>query len=646
MKSVLLIIAICFWGVCTHAQLNRHYFDYKGNEIKLSNRESSLRLPKNFNPVMDYPIRDVSICLGPDSTYYMTGTTGFPDWWAVTGDIQIWKSKNLVDWVPIIQHPRKRTVVWNVDRNGSWEKKVQLRDSVPFRPLWAPEIHYFNDTFWLVYSIPRLGNGILKSTSGKAEGPYEKVLAKDGPLTADIDASLFKDDDGQLYFVCGEGKIIPMKSDLSAPLDTPRLLKPANALHVGFEGAFLFKHQGLYYLSAAEFVNGSYHAFVAWSKDIYGPYSERKLCVPHGGHNTFFKDVEGRWWSTFFGNDAQSPFKERAGILGVHIKNGEVQLDSNRFSGNESRKDRAELGDVLQQLHSPILLKGNNREAFRDPAVLLKGDTIFLYFSYMEIADDGKIHAYTAMTYSQDLKEWSEMKILTPRDQSLNFSSPGNIIQYKNEWIMCLQTYPRPDYHVSEMPRYGNKDSRIYCMRSKDLINWSEPELLHVKGNDVKPKNMGRMIDPYFLEDKDEAGKWWVFYKQNGMSMSYTYDFKNWTYAGKVDAGENACVIVDDNQYWLFHSPENGIGIKRTKDLKDWTDIGEVITLGQQNWLWARGRITAACVIDARSNSNFKRYLMFFHGSGPLTEKEGDFDKNSSIGIAWSDDLFHWEFIQ
>ncbi|MDQ6762706.1 MAG: hypothetical protein M3015_08765 [Bacteroidota bacterium] len=34
---------------------------------------------------------------------------------------------------------------------------------------------------------------------------------------------------------------------------------------------------------------------------------------------------------------------------------------------------------------------------------------------------------------------------------------------------------------------------------------------------------------------------------------------------------------------------------------------------------------------------------MFFHGSGPLKEEEGDFDKNASIGIAWSNNLVQWD---
>lgn len=69
-----------------------------------------------------------------------------------------------------------------------------------------------------------------------------------------------------------------------------------------------------------------------------------------------------------------------------------------------------------------------------------------------------------------------------------------------------------------------------------------------------------------------------------------------------------------------------------------------MITLGQQNWKWARGRISAGTIIDLRKVNGINKYLMFFHGSGPLTEEKGDFDKNSSLGIAWSDDLTNWEW--
>jgi hypothetical protein len=297
----------------------------------------------------------------------------------------------------------------------------------------------------------------------------------------------------------------------------------------------------------------------------------------------------------------------------------------------------------LEKLKSPVLFHGNERLAYRDPAVLHHNGIFFLFFTMVEIEKDGLVFSYTATSNSKDLAHWTKPRKLTPRDQNLDYSSPGNIIRFRDEWLLCLQTYPRPDYTAKKMPVFGNQAARLFIMRSKDLKNWGEPELLKVKGPEVAAADMGRMIDPYLLEDKDEPGKYWCFYKQNGVSMSYTYDFKNWSYSGHTESGENTCVLIDDNQYLLFHSPSNGIGIKKSADLKTWADWGNLITLGQAGWEWAKGRITAGTVVKLGGNQQVK-YLMFFHGSGPLTEKQGDFDKNASIGITWSNDLINWEW--
>jgi hypothetical protein len=261
----------------------------------------------------------------------------------------------------------------------------------------------------------------------------------------------------------------------------------------------------------------------------------------------------------------------------------------------------------------------------------------------MEIELDGRIYSYVASSKSTDLVNWTSPRKLTVKDQNLDFSSPGNVIRFQDEWLLCLQTYPRPDYTVDQMPRYANSSARLFIMRSKDLENWSEPELLKVKGPDVPVAEMGRMIDPYLLQDKEEPGKYWCFYKQNGVSMSFTHDFKNWTYFGHTESGENTCMLVENNQYVLFHSPPNGIRIKKSDDLKTWIDWGELITLGQADWIWAKGRITAGAMLKLSGNKQAK-YLIFFHGSGPLTETQGDFDKNASIGIAWSNALKTWDW--
>ncbi|WP_199619496.1 family 43 glycosylhydrolase [Paenibacillus alkalitolerans] len=277
------------------------------------------RLPATLRPLFDFPVRDTSICRGGDGWYYLSGTTGYPDWWGVTGDIQLWKSPDLQDWIPVVTEPRRRSTVWNADREGTWQKAVGLRDGAPFRPLWAPEIHYLKGTYWIPYCIPRVGSGLLRSDSGRPEGPYADAIAADGPICPYIDASLFEDDDGAIYFLCDNGKLARMTDDLSGLEEDLRVLKPANADHVGFEGTFLFKAHGRYHLAGADFVDGAYHCFVASSEHIYGPYGDRYLAIPHGGHNMFFQDKGGQWYSTFFGNGPLAPIQERPAIVKVEF---------------------------------------------------------------------------------------------------------------------------------------------------------------------------------------------------------------------------------------------------------------------------------------------------------------------------------------
>jgi len=266
-----------------------------------------------MKPLFDFPVRDTSICVGPDKTYYLTGTTGHPTWWKTNDGIRIWKSADLKTWEPL-------GYVWKIS-DGTWQKEKH-GDS---RALWAPELHYIKKTYWLTFCMNYGGTGLLKSTTGKAEGPYEDVHPK-GPLTTEIDASLFADDDGTVYFVWQNGKIARLTDDMTKLAEKPHLLKPANAEQVGFEGAFLTKINGKYTLICAEFNGENYDCMAATAEKIDGPFSDRYLAIPYGGHNMIFKDVEGKWQSTFFGNNKNAPFCERPGLLQIDIdKDGRIK---------------------------------------------------------------------------------------------------------------------------------------------------------------------------------------------------------------------------------------------------------------------------------------------------------------------------------
>jgi len=281
-------------------------------------------------PLLHLHLRDTIICLGGDGNYYMTGSTG-DDIWKANDGIELWRSPDLKRWDYL-------GLVWSIERDGVWERQWRVRKGVPFRAVWAPEIHFINGNYYLCHSISRSGIAVLRSTTGRAEGPYVHAFSPDAPLRNGIDATLFGDDDGAVYLTyAGAGEMVRLKSDLSGydgewrrvTLETPDL-DPAHhnrkcpaatgMRDIGFEGATMFKHDGRYFLGAVDRFHPNRYSFaLATSDRPFGPYRDRYESVPCGGGGNFFRDKAGQWWCTIFGNDDEAPFREKPGIVPARL---------------------------------------------------------------------------------------------------------------------------------------------------------------------------------------------------------------------------------------------------------------------------------------------------------------------------------------
>ena len=288
-----------------------------------------------IKPLIELHLRDTQICLGGDGNYYMTGSSG-DNIWAYAAGAELWKSADLKKWTYL-------GLVWSIEKDGTWEKKWQNLHGKPARLLWAPEIHYVKGNYFICFSMPPTGISILKSTTGKPEGPYiHATTIKDKPFINGIDPTLFEDEDGKVYFTySGGNRIALMKDDLSDIAEPFHPITLSNPDHepthhaarcekrgmndFGTEGAVLFKANGKYYLGAADDYQGRYSSCVAVSDNIYGPYHDRQETVPCGGGTGFFKDKKDNWWCSYFGNDSQSPWREKPGIVKVDfLKDGKI----------------------------------------------------------------------------------------------------------------------------------------------------------------------------------------------------------------------------------------------------------------------------------------------------------------------------------
>lgn len=281
-----------------------------------------------IKPILDVHIRDTVICLGGDGNYYMTGSTG-DNIWDFNDGVELWRSPDLKTWAYL-------GLVWDVRKDGTWEKEPRMLHGKPTVTVWAPEIHYVKNNYFICLSMAPGGISLLKSSTGKPEGPYVNAVADGKPLRGSgIDATLFEDSDGTVYFVSGSANSVSrMKDDMSGFAETRHIVledPDRNPAHhapkcvkrgmgdLGHEGAVLFKANGKYYLGAADDYEGRYSTCLAMSDSVWGPYKTRHETVPTGGGTGFFKDKENNWWCSYFGNDSQAPWREMPGLVRVEF---------------------------------------------------------------------------------------------------------------------------------------------------------------------------------------------------------------------------------------------------------------------------------------------------------------------------------------
>ena len=284
-------------------------------------------------PMVEVTMRDPSICRGPDNSYYLIGTTG-PNMWRENKGIEMWKSSDLKTW-------KYLGYVWTFEKDAKadWQRgKLNPDGTRTPKPLWAPELHYIKGQWYIAACVEHLGCLILKSTSGLPEGPYADIKSGEHIIPpGSHDASLFEDDDGQVYFLCADARIARMKPDMSDLAEPLRhvTVAPDTKWH-NCEGPTMMKLNGRYYLFVAQGTDhsndgeragpGAKSTYDIWAMSAstpYGPFEKRHLAFPRAGHNVVFQDHTGRWWSTWGTNTKEGavglPFFEKPAIIPIEM---------------------------------------------------------------------------------------------------------------------------------------------------------------------------------------------------------------------------------------------------------------------------------------------------------------------------------------
>lgn len=256
--------------------------------------------------------------------------------------------------------------------------------------------------------------------------------------------------------------------------------------------------------------------------------------------------------------------------------------------------------------------------ARRDPAAV-DADGILHVFHTVVRTSASPPEMWIEVTTSIDLRSWTTPRQVTPPVPGRNFSSPGNVVRWRDEWVMCLQSYP-----IRPGEEYGDETCRLWLSRSRDLVEWSTPEPLRISGSTASL----RRIDPFLVID---GGRVLCLHKARGeiaiLQASSLDPGSEWT---ALDEGrpvftaaltpdgstvENPAVVQDGVGWVLIAAAVRagrGILLARSDDPTTW-DPGRYLDLPVLPW--APGGPTAATVIPTPRRAD--PWTMLLHGDGP-----------------------------
>lgn len=302
--------------------------------------------------------------------WYATGTSN-PVWTGPNPGVRLLVSSDLLNW----DHHS-----WLIDAST-------LPPDCPYNGrFWAPEIHFIQGKYWLTVNSGRVTaedpkgmktHSVWLFVADTVTGPYKQANA--GPLTPQYnnDATLFEDDDGQVYFYCSGGGLFQAKIDLASG----KLTKPAEKfldrrqpgwpewMIGGIEGPFVLKRDGTYFMFFSTWTRG-YEVGLLKAKTPLGPwelvdrepiFGTRKkgyrpeLAQSGGyahlkftdtpdpyqetGHNALFAGPDGQLWSSchfFMDEKRPHPYAQplldwekepQLGISPVRYENGRFHID-------------------------------------------------------------------------------------------------------------------------------------------------------------------------------------------------------------------------------------------------------------------------------------------------------------------------------
>ena len=212
--------------------------------------------------------------------------------------------------------------------------------------MWAPNIEYFNDQYYLYFTAPSTLIGGSAIGVGVSDTPFGPFVASDTPVIEPhapdccpndrrwvFDPDVIEAEDGKRYIYYGSYFGGISVRELSADgLSSDPATQTNVAIPNRYEGGHVVFRDGFYYLfvSATDCCRGpltGYSVFVGRSESPTGPFVDREgnsflagrvggtpVISMNGnrwvgpGHNFVFQDAAGAWWTVYHAIDRDDPY--------------------------------------------------------------------------------------------------------------------------------------------------------------------------------------------------------------------------------------------------------------------------------------------------------------------------------------------------
>ncbi len=243
----------------------------------------------------------------------------FPDPSVIRVGENYYKVNSSFQYFPCIPVSHSRDLIhWEIIGHAVTEPEyLDLSEIKDSHGIWAPDIFYYNNEFYVVATM-RLNDNFedknyaarqqILMKSKNPEGPYSKPVWLDANS---IDPSLFVDDDGRKYMVTAKAATVyELNDDFTEIIAPPRTAWQGTGERCS-EGPHIMKKDGYYYAIVAEGGTGYGHGInVARSKELFGEYEEcpynpvmRQIDpekpIQRAGHGKLVEDTNGDWWAYY-----------------------------------------------------------------------------------------------------------------------------------------------------------------------------------------------------------------------------------------------------------------------------------------------------------------------------------------------------------